>query len=103
MEEEEIRAEVTINTKDGSKTYEMVVNHPAYLDDCEKGKLVVLIGHDNSQWSGIFDSVDDEDVIIESIDTPGRKIALPLGVIALYLEEIEEIPYAEEVDENDGE
>jgi len=103
MEEEEIRAEVTINTKDGSKTYEMAVNHPAYLDDCEKGKLVVLIGHDESQWTGILDSVDEDDVIIGSIDYPEKKIALPLGGIALYLEEIEEIPYAEEADENDGE
>lgn len=98
---EEIRAEVTIETNEGDKTYEMVAKTPYEIEDCEKGKLVVLIGRDGSQWSGIFNSCDDEDVVISAIDEPSRKIAFPLDGIDVYFEEIGEIPYAEEIDDTE--
>ncbi len=95
--DEEIRAEVSITIKGEKKDYEMLVKDINEIEDCPKGKIVILIGHDQSQWTGTFVETDDEDIIIASLDNPDSRIALNISGAACYLEEIEEIPYAEEV------
>jgi translation elongation factor EF-G len=96
-EDEEIRAEVSINIKGEKKNYEMLVKDIYEIEDCPKGKIVVLIGHDESQWTGTFVGTDDEEIIIASLDNPDSRIALNISGASCYLEEIEEIPYAEEI------
>jgi hypothetical protein len=91
MSEERIVATVTIPRYKGGedKDLEMLVRNPYDLDDCEKGKTVILIGNDQSQWTGTFVSVDDEDVIIESLES-NDQIGFPIDGLVCFLEEITE-------------
>lgn len=91
MSEERIVATVTIpNYKgEGDKDFEMLVRNPYELDECEKGKIVILIGADQSQWTGTFVSADDDDVIIESLEGKSQ-VGFPIDGLVCFLEEITE-------------
>ena len=98
-EDEEVRAEVGIKINGVEKDYEMVIRETYEIEDCEDGKIVLLLGHDGSQWTGRFRGTYDEDIILESLDNPTSRIALNSDGVGMYFEEIKEIPYAEEVKE----
>lgn len=85
-------ASVTIPKYKGGedKDLQMLVRGAEEIDDCEKGKLVILIGADNSQWTGTFVGVDDENAIIKSLESESQ-IGLPLDGLVCFLEELEEI------------
>lgn len=96
-ESEEIRAEIEIRTKEGIKTYLTVAKSSDELDECENGKIVILIAHDQNQWCGLFEEVTEEDVIISDLDDRSKRIAFPLYGVAFYFEELEEIPFTNDL------
>lgn len=85
-EDEEVRAEVTLKINGEEKTIEMLLKESDEIEDCEKGRIVILLTHDGNQWTGRFKYSDGENVTIEPLDG-GRALAFEADWFNEYLEE----------------
>ena len=57
------------------------------LNDCEKDKIIILIGYDESHFTGVFKEIDEDNIIIKS--TSSKKcIGLEIKHFNNYFEEI---------------
>lgn len=86
-ENEEIRADVVLEINGEEKTIEMLLKESDEIQDCEKGKIVVLLTHDGNQWVGHFQSCDGENVSIKPIGSL-LSLSFELEWFNEYLEEV---------------
>lgn len=86
-ENEEVRLEVVLEINGEEKTIEMLLKESDEIEDCEKGKMVVLLTHDGNQWTGYFQSSDGENVSIKPF---GSRVSLSFELewFNEYLEEV---------------
>ena len=94
MSKTKITAEVEINFPEGKRKIEMVQKKGYEIEDCEEGKVVILILTDGQELTGIFKGMADEDVKISSVAASSGKLLdkMVLGYniryVANYFEEI---------------
>jgi hypothetical protein len=56
------------------------------IENLESGKEVVLYFNDGSDWTGIFKSISDDLIILQSLDDKTNQIGLPLERLTGYIE-----------------
>jgi hypothetical protein len=87
MSKTTVTAEVEIDFKDGKRTIEMVIKKPYEIEDCEKGKAVMLNLRNGETYTGIFKGMDgDEDIMLGSL-SGGKTIGLKVGWLNDYFEQ----------------
>lgn len=57
------------------------------LENCEIGKEVILLFNNNEQFGGLFQGIDGEEIILQSLTSEDR-IGLPFNRLKGYLESI---------------
>ena len=88
-EETKIIGTVEVNFKDGKREVKMELKNPQELYNCEEGKAVVLILHNEEEYTGIFKGMDEDDVMLGSLSGE-YTVGLNVNAIATYFEETDE-------------
>lgn len=88
MSKQTVTAEVEIDFKEGKRTIEMVMKEPCEIEDCEKGKAVMLNLRNGETYTGIFKGMDgDEDIMLGSLSGKNT-IGLKVGWLNDYFEQV---------------
>jgi hypothetical protein len=85
--ENELIAKVEVTIGDEEKTIDMLLKSSDELDECEKGKIIMLILKDNKTWSGTLENFDGENIELKPL-TGGRSLGFEINWVAEYLEEM---------------
>lgn len=89
-----VTIEVEINFPEGKRKIEMVQKKGYEIEDCEEGKVVILILADGQELTGIFKGMADNDVKITSVAASSGKLLdrMTLGYninwVSKYFEEL---------------
>jgi small nuclear ribonucleoprotein (snRNP)-like protein len=88
MPKQKVTSEVQINFKEGKRTIEMLMKDHYEIENCEKGKIVMLNLIIGETYTGIFKGIDDEEEIILGSISSENTIGIKLEWLKSYFEQV---------------
>jgi hypothetical protein len=85
-----VKATATLSYGNGTKKDIEIEGKETYdIHECEEGKVVILLGFNDEQITGVFrGTLDDAEIIISPLDDDKSRFAFNMNAIAFYFEEI---------------
>ena len=71
----------------GTKSKKAVFKNPDELYECEKGTEVILVFDSGEEYTGIFNGLDDDEIILKSTQSEDT-IGLPYNRLKFFLKRI---------------